>query len=66
MTTPFRRSLTIPLMLLAALSDPEIRERALAAGAEPFTNTPQEFAAMIREETRKWAQVIRTAGIKLQ
>jgi tripartite-type tricarboxylate transporter receptor subunit TctC len=52
--------------IAAALSVPEIRERALAAGAEPFTNTPQEFAAMIREETRKWAQVIRTADIKLQ
>jgi tripartite-type tricarboxylate transporter receptor subunit TctC len=52
--------------MAAVLSAPEIRERALAAGAEPFTNTPQEFAAMIREETRKWAQVIRAAEIKLQ
>ena len=52
--------------IVAALAVPEIRERALAAGAEPLTNTPQEFAAVIREETRKWAQVIRTAGIKLQ
>jgi tripartite-type tricarboxylate transporter receptor subunit TctC len=52
--------------IVAALAVPEIRERALAAGAEPYTNTPQEFAAMIREETRKWAEVIRTAGIKLQ
>ena len=52
--------------IAAALSVPEIRERALAAGAEPLTNTPQEFAAIIREETRKWALVIRTAGIKLQ
>jgi tripartite-type tricarboxylate transporter receptor subunit TctC len=52
--------------MVAALAEPEIRDRALAAGAEPFTNSPQEFAAVIREETRKWAQVIRTAGIKLQ
>jgi len=52
--------------IAAALAVPEIRERALAAGAEPYTNSPQEFAAMIREETRKWADVIRTAGIKLQ
>src|SRR6185436_17072890 len=52
--------------IVAALQDPEIRERALAAGAEPFTNTPQEFAALIREETRKWAEVIRIANIKLQ
>ena len=52
--------------IVAALQDAEIRERAISAGAEPFTNTPQEFAALIREETRKWAEVIRTANIKLQ
>jgi tripartite-type tricarboxylate transporter receptor subunit TctC len=52
--------------IAAALAVPEIRERAIAAGAEPSTSTPQEFAALIREETRKWAQVIRTAEIKLQ
>ena len=50
----------------AALADPDIRARALAAGTEPFTNTPEEFAAMIREETRKWAEVIKAGGIKLQ
>ena len=50
----------------AALQDPEIRERAIAAGTEPFTDTPQEFAALIREETRKWGEVIRNANIKLQ
>jgi tripartite-type tricarboxylate transporter receptor subunit TctC len=52
--------------IVAALAVPDVRERAIAAGAEPLTSSPQEFAAMIREETRKWAQVIRTAEIKLQ
>jgi tripartite-type tricarboxylate transporter receptor subunit TctC len=50
----------------AALNDPDIRARALAAGTEPFTSTPEEFAAMIREETKKWAEVIKAGGIKLQ
>jgi tripartite-type tricarboxylate transporter receptor subunit TctC len=50
----------------AALADPDIRSRALAAGTEPHTNTPEEFAAMIREETKKWAEVIKAGGIKLQ
>jgi tripartite-type tricarboxylate transporter receptor subunit TctC len=50
----------------AALADPDIKARALAAGTEPFTSTPEEFAAMIREETKKWAEVIKTGGIKLQ
>jgi tripartite-type tricarboxylate transporter receptor subunit TctC len=50
----------------AALSVPEIRERALAAGAEPLANSPQEFAAFIRAETKKWAEVIKAAGVKLE
>ncbi|OGA74436.1 MAG: ABC transporter substrate-binding protein [Betaproteobacteria bacterium RIFCSPLOWO2_12_FULL_65_14] len=50
----------------AALAAPEIRARALAAGTEPLTNTPAEFAGMIREETKKWAEVIKAGGIKLQ
>ncbi len=49
-----------------ALSDPEIRSRAVAAGTEPRANSPEEFAAMIREETKKWAEVIKEGGIKLQ
>jgi tripartite-type tricarboxylate transporter receptor subunit TctC len=50
----------------SALSDPDIRSRAIAAGTEPLTNTPEEFATMIREETRKWAEVIQAGGIRLQ
>jgi tripartite-type tricarboxylate transporter receptor subunit TctC len=51
--------------IVAALQVPEIRERVLQAGAEPLTNTPQEFAAMIRDESRKWAQVIKAAKVTL-
>jgi len=49
-----------------ALSVPDVRERALAAGAEPYTDSPEEFAAFIREETKKWAEVIKAAGVKLE
>jgi tripartite-type tricarboxylate transporter receptor subunit TctC len=52
--------------IVAALSAAEVRERILAAGAEPLTGTPQEFAAFIREEARKWAQVIKTAKVKVE
>ena len=50
--------------IAATLAEPEIRERMIAAGTEPFTSTPQEFTAMIRGETVKWAQVIRAGNIK--
>jgi tripartite-type tricarboxylate transporter receptor subunit TctC len=52
--------------MAAALASPQIRSRVLAAGAEPFTTTPQEFARIIRDETGKWAEVIRRAGVKVQ
>ena len=52
--------------IAAALQVPEIHARVIDAGTEPFTDTPQEFAALIREETVKWAKVIKNAGIKLQ
>jgi len=50
-------------VLLAA---PDVREKSLAAGAEPLTNSPQEFAAFIRDEARKWGEVIKKAGVKLE
>jgi len=50
----------------AALSAPDVRERALAAGTEPLPTSSQEFAAIIRDETKKWGEVVRAAGIKLQ
>ena len=50
----------------AALAAPDVREKAIAAGCEPAADSPQEFAAFIRDETRKWADVIKKAGVKLQ
>lgn len=49
-----------------ALAIPEVRERVIAAGTEPATTTPEEFAAYIREETKKWGEVVKAGNIKLQ
>jgi len=50
----------------AALAAPDVREKAIAAGCEPLTDSPQEFAAFIRSEAGKWADVIKKAGVKIQ
>jgi tripartite-type tricarboxylate transporter receptor subunit TctC len=50
----------------AALSTPDVHEKALAAGAEPYPTSADEFAAIIRDETKKWGEVVRAANIKLQ
>lgn len=44
--------------------EPEVRQRLIGLGLQPRGGTPAEFAAFIVRETRKWAEVIRLAGIK--
>jgi tripartite-type tricarboxylate transporter receptor subunit TctC len=46
------------------LHTPETRAVFNNEGAEPVGNKPEEFGAIIRDETAKWAKVIRAAGIK--
>ena len=43
---------------------PETKAVLNNEGAEPVGNKPEEFGAIIREETAKWAKVIKAAGIK--
>ncbi|MBI4290245.1 MAG: tripartite tricarboxylate transporter substrate binding protein [Betaproteobacteria bacterium] len=49
-----------------ALKDPATREGFVKDGAEPVGSTPEEFAAVIREDLKKWAKVTKDAGIKPQ
>jgi len=49
-----------------ALAAPDLRERLNTAGIEPRPNTPEQFAAFIKSETVRYAQVIKDAGIKPQ
>ena len=50
--------------LTKALTSPDLKERLAAAGIEPVTGTPEQFAAFIRSETARYAKVIKDAGIK--
>ena len=48
-----------------ALNSPEIKEKLLAQGAIPSGNTPQQFAALIDAEIKKWAAVVKASGAKV-
>lgn len=48
------------------LTDPKVREQLSAQGAEPQPMPPREFAAFVREEIEKWAQVVRISGAKAE
>jgi tripartite-type tricarboxylate transporter receptor subunit TctC len=51
--------------IVRAMALAEVRERALAVGAEPSTTTPEEFAAFIAAEIPKWERVVKASGAKV-
>ena len=48
-----------------SLSSPAVKEKLLAQGAIPGGNSPQDFAKMIASEIKKWAQVVKASGAKV-
>lgn len=48
-----------------ALGSPEIKEKLVAQGAIPSGNTPIQFAALIASEHKKWADVVKVSGAKV-
>jgi tripartite-type tricarboxylate transporter receptor subunit TctC len=49
-----------------ALAAPDVKKRLLETGIVATTNTPEQFAAYIDSETKKWAKVIKAANIKVE
>jgi tripartite-type tricarboxylate transporter receptor subunit TctC len=48
----------------AALADPKIKARLTDLGATGLVGSPADFGKFIAEETEKWAEVVKFAGIK--
>ena len=48
-----------------ALADPELAETLKGRGARPVAGTPQDFARHIAESTKKWAQVVKSSGARI-
>ena len=51
---------------IKAVQAPDVLRALAAQGLQVETSTPQEFAARIRLDTKTWAEVIKSAGIKAE
>jgi tripartite-type tricarboxylate transporter receptor subunit TctC len=51
--------------LTRLLKSPAVSERFAAAGLEPLTSTPREFAERIKSELPKWQRVAKEANIRI-
>jgi tripartite-type tricarboxylate transporter receptor subunit TctC len=50
--------------IVRTMREPELNERLAAMAVDPVTSTPEEFAVYIRQETAKWGDVVRKAGLR--
>ena len=48
-----------------AIKTQDVSDKLLAQGAIPSGNTPQQFAALIDAELKKWAPVVKASGAKV-
>ncbi len=51
--------------VVRTLQDPAVKAHLVNDGAEPIGSTPEQFAAVIGADLRKWGKVIRDTGISL-
>lgn len=49
-----------------AMKDPGVVSKLSSQGANLIGDTPEQFGAFIASETKKWAQVIKDAGVPVQ
>jgi tripartite-type tricarboxylate transporter receptor subunit TctC len=45
---------------------PEVTEKMVEAGADPVANSPEQFAAFIQAELKKWAKVVQASGARVE
>ncbi len=49
-----------------ALLAPDVQERLASLGFEIQSSTPQEFYALLKSETEKWAKVVKASGARAE
>jgi tripartite-type tricarboxylate transporter receptor subunit TctC len=50
--------------VVAALAEPDMRDKLVRSGAEPASTSAAEFAKLLRDELERWGRVVREKNIK--
>ena len=45
---------------------PEISEKLVGQGLQPFISTPGQFAALMKADSAKYATILKAANIRLE
>jgi len=53
----------LSLEVVKALGTPDLRERLQASGVDPWPGTPEQMAQLLRTETARYAEIVRSAGL---
>jgi len=61
---PKDAALAVQREVARALAIPELREKFIQQGSDPIGSTPDEFGQYMRNETAKWAKVVKASGAK--
>ena len=51
--------------VVKALTVPTVKERYAAQDADLVGSTPEEYAALLRNEVQRWAEVIKASGMTI-
>lgn len=63
--TPAQIAAKISAAIAEMLVLPEVVRRLAELSAEPLGHTPEQMAALMREDTERWGNVVRAIGLKL-
>lgn len=51
--------------IVKILNMPDVKQSLSIQGAEPSTSSPQQFATFVKEETEKWAKIVKYSEVKV-
>ena len=51
--------------IVKIINMPDVKEKLIGLGAEPVGDTSEEFAALVKTEVAKWAEVVKQSGAKV-